>query len=90
MEIRTTTASRMHGAEPTGRLDPVHHRHADVQEDELGTQLGRQRQCFLTRGCLAQRLETRGGLDHFEGHASEGGLVVHDEDADPHRFLKRH
>ena len=33
--------SRVLPAKQTGRLDPIHARHADVQEDELRFQLGR-------------------------------------------------
>ncbi len=39
--------SRVLRAEAARRLDPVHHRHADIQEDELGAELSRQCECFL-------------------------------------------
>ena len=81
--------SRVLRAEPTGGLDPIHDRHADVQEDELRPQVGRQCKCFLARGCLAQRFKTRGCTDHFERRAPEVGLIVDDEDADCRRLLKQ-
>ena len=90
MEIRTMTAAGCSRAEPTGCLDPIHVRHADVQEDELRTQLGRQEKCFLARGRLAQRFEPVGRTDHVERRAPEIGLIVDHQDADCHRLLKRH
>ena len=73
---------RVPRAEPTGCLDPIHVRHADVQEDELRMQLGRQDECFLARGCLAQRFETVGCSDHVERRAPEVGLIVDHQDTD--------
>ena len=54
--IQNDDRSRVLRAKPTGRLDPIHDRHADVQENELRFQLGRQRKCFLARGCLPRAL----------------------------------
>lgn len=87
--IQNDDRSRVLRAKPTGRLDPIHDRHADVQEDELRFQLGRQCKCFLARGCLAQRFKTRGCSDDLERHASESSLIVDNQDADSRRLMKR-
>ena len=55
-----------------------------------GLSVDRQCQCLGARGCFSHRHEPGGRADHLERNASEVRLIVDDQDADPHRFLKRH
>ena len=82
--------SRVLRAQSTRCLYPIHDRHTDVQQDELRSQVGRQNNCFLARGCLAQRRKTRSCTDDIQSHAAKRSLVVDHEDADGCRRVRQH
>jgi len=66
---------------PRGR-EPVHVRHADVEEDERGVQLVDGLERVLARRRAAEPAEAGGRDDDLADHVQEEGLVVHTEDAD--------
>ncbi len=76
VEIRTIDELRMVGAEPSARLDPAHLGHVDVDQDEVGLDRFRGRQCLRGRRDLPDRLEPRRAGDHLVGHLEEGFVVV--------------
>ena len=77
--------ARVGARQPARRLDPVHHRHTDVHEHDVGLQGVSLRDGHLAVLGLAHHLDVVVGVeDHAEAGAHEG-LVVDDEDADAHR-----
>src|SRR5512132_125916 len=68
-------------ANPPGRLDSVHHRHADIHQDNVRLELQRQLDCLRTVARAPDDLEgALAGEDRLE-RLGEQPMVVHDQDA---------
>jgi hypothetical protein len=75
----------MLGVESGGRLEPVHSRHADVEQNEVGTHLFDERQSMLARRSVAEHVEPGRNGDYLAGDLPEYELVVHDDHANRER-----
>jgi hypothetical protein len=71
-------------AEPAGRLDAVHLRHADVQDDEVGLGLPGQIHHLGARRRFAQDLDPFGGLDVPAQSLADERVVVAQQHPDRH------
>ena len=69
-------------AEAPGGLDPVHSRHADVEEHDVRVQLGGGRERVRSGRGLAEHLEVSRGADHVVHDLAEGHMIVDHEHAD--------
>ena len=77
---RVPTPSR---GDRAGRLEPVHDRHADVHEHDVGLELAHQRHRLGAVLALADDLEVWGGVHEQAERPAHERLVVHHDD--PHR-----
>jgi len=66
--------------------DAVHHRHADVEADDVGAQLLRPRDRLAAVRGLPHHLEAVGLVQQARDAAADDRVVVHDEDPD-HRHV---
>jgi hypothetical protein len=72
------------GDDAPGGLDPVHDRHADVEEEHVRGELLDERHSLLPVFCLAHHLEVLARLDDHSKAAAHERLVVGDRDANAH------
>ena len=71
----------MGGSDAASGLDPVHAGHANVDDHHVGIELGHRRNRLLPGCDLAQRLESRSGLDDLPCQLTKHLLVVDRQDA---------
>ena len=55
-------------------------RQEDVEDQDVGLELFRQREAFVAVGRRAQDAINPAGLEHFDDQFADGGLVFHDHD----------
>jgi hypothetical protein len=77
-------------ADPAGGLDPVHVRHAHVEQDQLGSELLDQVQCLPPRRGATDHFEPRSGRHDDSHDVAEHLAVVHYEHADRLLILAGH
>lgn len=68
--------------------DPVHHRHQQIHEDDVGQQVSRQFDGLLTVGSLANHLELVLGVEEHPKALTHDAVIVDHENADGHLAAK--
>jgi hypothetical protein len=67
-----------------GRLDPIKVRHANIHEDDIGPQLGREAHRFRPVVGFTDNLEVGSRLNDQAESVADERLVVGDQDANAH------
>src|SRR5437667_12798234 len=65
----------------SGRGEPVHDRHAEIHEDDVGAKFAILLERFLTVRRLSDHLEVRFGREESDHTGPDAGMVVDGEDS---------
>ena len=68
-------------AEHTQSREPIHNRHLDIEQDQIGAKIFERAQCGCAVGCGANDLEIRFHAKNRTQEIPHHRRIIHDEDA---------